>query len=102
MLRSLLVFQAQGFTVIPHTTSLPSNFNFLAKAFLTFREYMGLISYFFQGRLHPQPSLESNSHDVENIKQKAEQYGEQRRLQDKKVEQDKQHQISLDPEKRAH
>jgi uncharacterized SAM-binding protein YcdF (DUF218 family) len=41
MLRSLLVFRANSFIVIPHTTPLPPSFGFKATAFLTFREYMG-------------------------------------------------------------
>jgi uncharacterized SAM-binding protein YcdF (DUF218 family) len=80
MLRSLLVFRANGFTVIPHTTRLPPYFGFKATAFLTFREYMGLVSYGLQWRFHPQPSPKLNSPDVENIRQQAEQYGQQRRL----------------------
>ena len=80
MLRSLLVFRANGFIVIPHTTRLPPNFGFKATAFLTFREYLGLVGYGLQGRFHPQRSPESNSPDIENIRQQAEQYGQQRRL----------------------
>jgi uncharacterized SAM-binding protein YcdF (DUF218 family) len=80
MLRSLLVFRANGFIVIPHTTQLPPNFGFKATAFLTFREYMGLVGYGLQWRFHPQRSPESNSPDIENIRQQAEQYGQQRRL----------------------
>ena len=89
MLRSLLVFRAHGFTVIPHTTPLPPNFGFKATAFLTFREYLGLVAYGLQGRFHPQLSSESNSPDIENIRQKAEQYGQQQRLQEEDVYQEK-------------
>jgi uncharacterized SAM-binding protein YcdF (DUF218 family) len=89
MLRSLLVFRANSFTVIPHTTPLPPNFGFKATAFLTFREYMGLVGYGLQGRFHPQRSPESNSPDIENIRQNAEQYGQQRRLQEEGVYQEK-------------
>ncbi|MEP0885310.1 YdcF family protein [Trichocoleus sp. ST-U3] len=89
MLRSLLVFRAHGFTVIPHTTPLPPNFGFKATAFLTFREYLGLVAYGLQGRFHPQRSPESNSPDIENIRQKAEQYGQQQRLQEEDVYQEK-------------
>lgn len=89
MLRSLLVFRAHGFTVIPHITPLPPNFGFKATAFLTFREYLGLVGYGLQGRFHPQRSPESNSPDIENIRQNAEQYGQQRRLQEEGVYQEK-------------
>ena len=89
MLRSLLVFRANSFTVIPHTTPLPPSFGFKAAAFLTFREYMGLVGYGLQGRFHPQRSPQSNSPDIENIRQKAEQYRQQRRLQKEGVYQEK-------------
>jgi uncharacterized SAM-binding protein YcdF (DUF218 family) len=89
MLRSLLVFRANSFTVIPHTTPLPPSFGFKAAAFLTFREYMGLVGYGLQGRFHPQRSPQSNSPDIENIRQKAEQYGQQQRLQKEGVYQEK-------------
>ncbi|HEY9668428.1 MAG TPA: YdcF family protein [Coleofasciculaceae cyanobacterium] len=45
MLRSLLVFRAQGFTVIPHPIPLPKNWGFKEKYFITLREFTGLISY---------------------------------------------------------
>jgi uncharacterized SAM-binding protein YcdF (DUF218 family) len=85
MLRSLLVFQVNGFRVIPHITPLPPNFGFKATAFLTFREYMGLVNYAVQWRLYPSNSPQSNSPDTENIRQEAEQYGQQQQLQQKVV-----------------
>lgn len=80
MLRSLLVFRANGFMVIPHIIQLPPNFGFKATAFLTLREYMGLIGYGLQGRFNRQHSPVSNNPDTENIRQKVEQYGQQRHL----------------------
>jgi len=50
---------------------------------------MGLVGYGLQGQFHPQRSPESNSPDIENIRQKAEQYGQQRRLQEESVYQEK-------------
>lgn len=83
MWRSLLVFRANGFTVIPHTIQLPPNYGFKATAFLTLREYMGLISYGLQWRFNRQRSPVSNNPDIENIRQKVEQYGQQRHLSEK-------------------
>ncbi|HAJ62838.1 MAG TPA: YdcF family protein, partial [Cyanobacteria bacterium UBA8543] len=44
MWRSLLEFSDEGFTVIPHTSPMPTNMSFLDKSFLTFREYFFLIA----------------------------------------------------------
>ncbi len=80
MLRSLLVFRSQGFTVIAHTTALPSFFSFKTEAFLSLKEYPGLINYALRGLFHSQRSPELNSPELVNLLQKAEQYGKQRRL----------------------
>ncbi len=80
MMRALLTFRAHGFTVIPYTSKLPYKWGFKAKAFLNLREYMGLVSYGLRGLFLPQRSLELNSPDVAKLLQKAEQYGQQRRL----------------------
>lgn len=82
MLRSLLVFRANGFTVIPHTIGLPTNWGFKDKSLITLREFTGLFSYGLRGLLLRQRSPELNSPDIVNIKQKAEQYGQQRRLKE--------------------
>lgn len=81
MLRSLLMFRAFGFTVIPHTTPVPSYLGFKASAFLTIREYMGLIGYGVRGLFGPQTSPEAVSPDIVNSVQEAKEYGQQRRLQ---------------------
>lgn len=80
MLRSLLLFRANGFTVIPHPTPLPPNFGFKATAFLIIREYMGLVTYSFQGLFHPQRSSEVDSPVLDKLVQKAKEYGQQKRL----------------------
>jgi uncharacterized SAM-binding protein YcdF (DUF218 family) len=80
MLRSMLVFRANGFTVIPRTTPLPSYLSFRDKAFLTLREYGGLIGYALQGLYFPQKSLQSSNSDVLELVQKAREYGKQRSL----------------------
>lgn len=81
MLRSMLVFRAFDFAVIPRTTPLPSYFNFRESAFLTFREYVGAATYAVQGLFLPQRSAASLSPDIVNLVQQAEQYGKQRRIQ---------------------
>ena len=78
MLRSLLVFRANGFTVIPRPSSISSYFfGERAKFFLTVREYAGLVNYAFRGLYLPQRSLELNNSDIVNLIQKAKQYGQQ-------------------------
>lgn len=53
MLRSLLTFQSLGFEVVPHTNPLPRRLNTKTKAFLVFREYLGLVGYGLRGRFLP-------------------------------------------------
>jgi uncharacterized SAM-binding protein YcdF (DUF218 family) len=76
MWRSLLDFRDQGFTVIPHLSPLHNNMGFIDKAFLTFREYLFLISSnlheLFQGQRVPR----SNSPELVNLIQQAKQYGQ--------------------------
>lgn len=77
MLRSMLVFRANGFTVIPYTTPVPSYLGFKAEAFLVFREYGGLIGYGLQGLFFPKDSPESSRSDILELIQKAREYGKQ-------------------------
>jgi len=53
MLRSLLTFRSLGFEVIPHTNPLPDRLNATAKAYLVFREYLGIVGYGLRGRFLP-------------------------------------------------
>jgi hypothetical protein len=80
MLRSLLVFRAFGFAIVPHTAAVPSSLGFKGETFLAFREYMGIIGYGFQGLFLPQNSPESPDPTLVDLVQKAEQYGKQQRL----------------------
>jgi len=80
MLRSMLVFRAHGFTVIPRTTPLPSYMSLKEKAFFTFREYSGLISYGLRGLFFQQNSSESSNPDILELIEKAREYGKQRSL----------------------
>jgi uncharacterized SAM-binding protein YcdF (DUF218 family) len=50
MMRSLLIFRSAGFEVIPHPNPLPESFDTKKRAFLVFREYIGLASYGLLGR----------------------------------------------------
>jgi uncharacterized SAM-binding protein YcdF (DUF218 family) len=77
MLRSLLVYRANGFTVIPRTTGIPSFFyGKRGKAFLYLKEYPGLISYALRGLFHPQRSPQPDSPDLANLLRDAQQYGQ--------------------------
>jgi|GEM_PF-153642 len=53
MLRSLLTFRSLGFAVIPHPNPLPDRLNFRKKAYLVFREYLGIVGYGLRGRFLP-------------------------------------------------
>ena len=53
MLRSLLTFRNLGFTVIAHTSPLPSDWADFKKVLIVFREYTGLIVYCLLGRFLP-------------------------------------------------
>jgi uncharacterized SAM-binding protein YcdF (DUF218 family) len=53
MLRSFLTFRSLGFEVIPYTNPLPDGLNVRAKAYLVFREYLGLVGYGLRGRFLP-------------------------------------------------
>ena len=64
MLRSLLTFRSLGFTVIPHTSPIPSNLAPTKKAMMVFYEYMGLVSYGLRGQFFPQSFAEVKSPQV--------------------------------------
>ena len=81
MLRSLLLFRAFGFTVIPHTSPAPAFFDFKTKAFITLREGTGLISYGLRGLYFPQQSPGKNQPELVSLLHEAERYGQQRRLE---------------------
>ncbi|XHX80076.1 MAG: YdcF family protein [Stenomitos frigidus ULC029] len=53
MLRSLLTFRSLGFEVTPHTNPLPQRLDIRKKAFLVFREYLGIVGYGLRGRFLP-------------------------------------------------
>ena len=53
MLRSLLTFRSLGFEVTPYTNPLPQGLNARTKAFIVFREYLGIVGYGLQGRFLP-------------------------------------------------
>jgi uncharacterized SAM-binding protein YcdF (DUF218 family) len=76
MWRSLLEFRDEGFTVIPRTSPMPTNFGFPDKSFLTFREYLFLISSSVKRLFNGQRPHELNSPELVNLVQKAKQYGQ--------------------------
>lgn len=80
MLRSLLVFRAYGFTVIPHISPVPAHWNSKEKGILKLREYGGLVNYGVRGLLHPQQLSELKRPDLMNLVQEAQQYAQRRRL----------------------
>lgn len=81
MWRSLLDFRDQGFTtVIPRTSPLPSDMAFMDKTFLTFREYLFLVSSSVKRLFHSQDSSEANSPELTNLLQLAEQYGKRQQF----------------------
>ncbi|HEY9667895.1 MAG TPA: YdcF family protein, partial [Coleofasciculaceae cyanobacterium] len=81
MWRSLLVFRAQGFDVIPRIS--PIDFYFVGKrgkSFLALREYSGLVEYGLRGLYFRKHSSELNNPELENLVQKAQRYGQQQQL----------------------
>ena len=53
MLRSLLTFRSLGFEVTPHLSPLPMQLKSREKAYLVFREYLGIVGYGLRGRFLP-------------------------------------------------
>ncbi|HEY9668427.1 MAG TPA: YdcF family protein [Coleofasciculaceae cyanobacterium] len=80
MLRSLLLYRANGFSVIPSPNPLPSDYGFKATAFLTLREYLGLIGYTMQGLFDPKRSPQIDEPKLEKLVQQAKQYGQEKQL----------------------
>jgi len=58
MLRSLLTFRSLGFEVVPHPSPLPYYLAGKKRAFLIFREYLGMASYGVMGRFFPRESTQ--------------------------------------------
>ncbi len=80
MLRSLLVFRAYGFTVIPYISPVPAHWNPKEKGILKLREYGGLVNYGLRGLLRPQHLSELKRPNLMNLVQEAQQYAQRRRL----------------------
>ena len=79
MWRALLEFSDEGFTVIPHTSPMPTNMSFLDKSFLTFREYFFLIALNIKRLFPGQRPHALESPELVNLVQKAKQYGHSKR-----------------------
>lgn len=80
MWRSLLDFRDRGFTVIPHISPLSHKVGFMDKAFLTFREYLFLITSSLRELVYRQRIPNLNSPELVNLVQQAQQYGNQHRF----------------------
>lgn len=80
MLRSLLVFRANGFEVIPRSTPLPAYLGTQGSFMLKLREYGGLFTYAFRGLFSTPPASELDSPELVKAVQQAQQYGKQQRL----------------------
>jgi uncharacterized SAM-binding protein YcdF (DUF218 family) len=89
MRRSLLVYQALGFTVIPHTVPLPPGYSFKGKAFVTVREYMGLVGYSFRGLFSVQHLTGLKNPELVNLLDQAKQYSQQKRFQEEGANKEK-------------
>ncbi|MEO1297828.1 MAG: YdcF family protein [Cyanobacteria bacterium J06636_16] len=57
-LRATLAMQAVGFQVLPELSPLSDSFSALERSFLALREYLGLVSYTFLGRLQRHEATE--------------------------------------------
>lgn len=78
--RSLLDFGDRGFTVIPHISPLPNNMGFTDRGFLTFREYLFLITASIQELLYGERVPQAKNPELVNLVQLAQQYAQQRRF----------------------
>ena len=58
MLRSFLLFQSVGFTVVPHLSPLPAQWNAFQQMTVILREYGGLIQYALLGRFKQRSTTE--------------------------------------------
>ncbi|WP_413281681.1 YdcF family protein [Floridanema evergladense] len=50
MMRSLLVFRASGFDVIPYPIPLPDHWSAIGKSQVLLREYLGLLKYYLENK----------------------------------------------------
>lgn len=66
--RSLLLFQSFGFTVIPHASPLPPEWNSVQQITFILREYVGLANYAFTGRFKQRSSAELEHPSAEIFK----------------------------------
>lgn len=80
MLRSLMVFRAYGFDVIPHKSAVPQDWNPKERGFLKLREYGGILNYSFRGLFTQRRFSEVDDPELATLLQKAEQYGKQKLL----------------------
>lgn len=89
MWRSLLVYRALGFSVIPLTTPVPSYMNFREEGFLRFREYMGSLGYAFRGLFFPHTLDQLNDSELGQKIREAEEYAKKREQMTKENDKNK-------------
>jgi len=58
MLRSFLLFRSVGFTVIPHLSPLPAQWNAFQQITAILREYVGIVHYGLMGRFKQRTTVE--------------------------------------------
>jgi uncharacterized SAM-binding protein YcdF (DUF218 family) len=80
MLRSLLVYRAYGFKVIPHISPVPVHWNPKERGLLKVREYGGIFNYGVRGLFFPQRLSDLKSSELLNLVKEAEQYGQKQQI----------------------
>ncbi len=80
MLRSILVYRAYGFKVLPSISSSPEHWNTKERGFLKLREYAGVISYAFRGLFFPQNVSDLDTPELKDLVQQAIQYGRREKI----------------------
>jgi uncharacterized SAM-binding protein YcdF (DUF218 family) len=74
--RSMLDFQDEGFTVIPHSSPLPASVKGWDKVFLLFREYLFLGTSSLERLVYGRHTYKLDSPELANLVQAARQYGQ--------------------------
>ena len=72
MLRSVLLFRSFGFTVIPHSSPLPSYWSSKDQMMIVLREYFGLMKYAFTNRFRQRSPTELEQISKEALKKVSE------------------------------
>lgn len=76
MWRALHDFRDEGFTVIPHTSSLPANLSFPDKSFLLLREYLFLFTSGIERQFRGSRLQQLNTPELSNLVKAAKEYAQ--------------------------